>query len=311
MGLVAVLAVAASLAASGRHANFLWSSVAAPATVDVEVRADDSVQLVPKPRATQGPIRATGYVVASKSAVISSEVTARIVGLPIKEGEMVAAGEVVVRLDDTSLRAELALAMAKAAAIVSREGEMLVEQRLAEEDRDQAVQLSKNGFLSVAALSKMEGRVQSVVERRKTLQADIRAASAEIAKVRALLSKYSITAPISGVVASRSGHVGEVVWTDAATSSGGVMTILGLEDLQVEVDIPEGLLHRLKALDPVRISLDARPGTELRGAVAQVLPTIDRNKATAKVMIGFAVPTPEVRPGMLAHVEFGGGRNGE
>lgn len=273
--------------------------------------AASSASPADKSRAGLAPIRATGFVVPRHSAVVSSDVTGRIVQIAVDEGDKVVAGSIVARLDDTALRAELALAEARAAAIASRDGELRVEQQLAEEERDSAAPLAASGFVSGAVRSRLQGKVQSIVERRKTVSAEFRAAKAEIARVRAMLSRFTIVAPITGVVTAKPGHVGDVVWADAAPSSGGILTIVDLEDLRVEVDVPETVVNGLRSGEPVRIALAAKPGIELRGSLVFISPTIDRNRATARVRVQFSSPVADTRPGMVAHVQFGGGPHGE
>jgi RND family efflux transporter MFP subunit len=262
-----------------------------------------------RPGAT--PLRATGFVVPRHSAVVSSEVTGRIVQVAVEEGDKVAAGSIVARLDDTATRADLALARARAAAIASRDGELRVEQALAEEERDSGLRLAASGFISETARSRLHGKVRSIIERRKTLSAELEAARAEMARVHAHLSKHTIVAPIAGVVVSRSRQVGEVVWAEAGSSSGGILTIVDLDDLHIEVDVPESLVSGLRAGEPVRIALDAKPGISLRGSLAFISPTMERNRATARVRVRFSPPVPDTRPGMVAHVQFGGGLHAE
>ena len=83
-----------------------------------------------------------------------------------------------------------------------------------------------------------------------------------------------------------------------------VVTIADMSSLQVEVDVSESNLARVKVGQPCEIQLDALPDSRFRGAVHMIVPTADRSKASVMVKVRFAERDPRVLPEMSARVAF-------
>jgi multidrug efflux pump subunit AcrA (membrane-fusion protein) len=77
-----------------------------------------------------------------------------------------------------------------------------------------------------------------------------------------------------------------------------------LETLEVEVDVNEAYIARITSAQPARIILDAYPDTGFRGAVRQVVPTADRQRATVQVKVSILDRDPRILPEMGARVDF-------
>ena len=105
---------------------------------------------------------------------------------------------------------------------------------------------------------------------------------------RATLDNTNIRAPFDGTVLRKDAEVGEVVAPSVAgggLTRGAVVTMADLTTLEVEVDVNEAYIARIKGGMKARIQLDAYPDTTFRGAVRQVVPTADRQKATVQVKV--------------------------
>ena len=122
----------------------------------------------------------------------------------------------------------------------------------------------------------------------------------------ASLENTLIRAPFTGTVLRKEAEVGEVVAPSVGggLTRGAVVTMADLTTLEVEVDVNEAYIARVKREQEARITLDAYPDTSFRGAVRQVVPTADRQRATVQVKVAITDRDPRILPEMGARVDF-------
>ena len=115
-----------------------------------------------------------------------------------------------------------------------------------------------------------------------------------------------IRAPFDGVVLSKNANVGDLItpFSNASGTSGAVVTLADMGTLEVEADVSESNVGKLKLEQPVEITLDALPGERFRGSVARIVPTVDRAKATVMTKVRFEKLDPRILPEMSAKVGF-------
>jgi RND family efflux transporter MFP subunit len=255
----------------------------------VPVRVVPATLLSPQAAAV---LVASGYVVAQRKAAVASKGTGRLVYLGVVEGDRVRAGEVIARLEDSDVRAQLAQAEANVA--------------LAQADRHQAEQslararaLRDSDFATVAGLDSAEAHYAEVVS-------TIAVAEAELDAAKVALENTVIRAPFDGTVLTKDADVGEVVAPLAASafSKAAVVTIADLGSLQVEADVAESNLEGVTPNQPCEIVLDAYPDLRYPAYVAKIVPTADRTKATVLVKVAFRSYDARVLPEMSAKVHF-------
>jgi RND family efflux transporter MFP subunit len=116
-----------------------------------------------------------------------------------------------------------------------------------------------------------------------------------------------IRAPYAGVVTVRAAQAGEIVSPISAGGGftrTGIGTIVDMDSLELEVDVSENFINRVKPNQPASVKLNAYPDWEIPAEVIAVIPTADRAKATVKVRIGFKVKDARILPEMGARVSF-------
>jgi RND family efflux transporter MFP subunit len=115
-----------------------------------------------------------------------------------------------------------------------------------------------------------------------------------------------IRAPFDGVVLTKSANVGDVVtpFSSALDTKGAVVTMADMSTLEVEADVSESNLAKVKVGQPCEVQLDALPGMRLRASVSRMVPTVDRSKATVLVKVQFLDKDPRILPDMTAKVSF-------
>jgi RND family efflux transporter MFP subunit len=279
--LVAVVAIAA-LAAAGFALRSRGTQVET-ATVAVTGGADG---------AGEG-ISANGYVVARTKASVAVRVPGQLEYLGVSEGSRVRRGEVLARIESGDQQA--ALAQAKAALAQARAS---LEQ--GRRDLERAQRLAAEQVLSPADLENARTRVD-------VLAAQLGQARAQVQLAEVGLENTRVRAPFDGTVLRKDAEVGEIV---APASAGGsltrtsIVTMADLATLEVEVDVNEAYIARIRNGQGAAITLDAYPDTSFRGRVRQIVPTADRQKATVLVKVSILDRDPRILPEMGAKVVF-------
>ena len=235
---------------------------------------------------------ASGYVVAQRKAAVASKGTGRLVYLGVVEGDRVKTGQVIARIEDSDVQAQLASAQANLA--LSRAELHDAERSLA---RERA--LLDSGFTSQASYDAADARFERV-------KAGIAVAQAAVQSAQVALENTVIRAPFDGTVLTKNADVGEVVapLAGSAFSKSAVVTIADLGSLQVEADVAESNLEAISPGQPCEIVLDAYPDVRYPGVVAKIVPTADRAKATVQVKVAFRSYDSRVLPEMSAKVHF-------
>ena len=256
----------------------------------VEVRLAPATMLSPSQASTV--LIASGYVVAQRKAAVASKGTGRLVYLGVVEGDRVKAGQVIARLEDSDVRAQLA--QAEANLQLSKADLRNAEQSLARNRM-----LRDSNFASQAGLDSAESHYLQV-------KSGIAVAQAALEGAQVALENTVIRAPFDGTVLTKNADVGEVVAPLAASafSKAAVVTIADLSSLQVEADVAESNLGGVSVGQPCEIVLDAYPDKRYPGYVAKIVPTADRAKATVQVKVAFRSYDSRVLPEMSAKAHF-------
>jgi HlyD family secretion protein len=87
-------------------------------------------------------------------------------------------------------------------------------------------------------------------------------------------------------------------------AKGAVVTVADMDTLEVEADVAESSIGKIKVDQPCEVQLDALPDTRLGAVVSRIVPTVDRAKATVLVKVRFVDKDPRVLPDMSAKVAF-------
>ena len=252
-------------------------------------------------------LNASGYVTARRRATVSSKVTGRVIEVNVDEGMAVREGQVLARLDDSTVRASLALAQAQLEAV--RRGVPEIEVRLEEAraNHRRREQLAKEGLATPAEIDQTGAEVKSLIARLDSTREEIKVAESQVALQQSALNDMVIRAPFSGVAISKDAQPGEMV---SPVSAGGgftrtgICTIVDMKSLEIEVDVNESYINRVRTGQPVTAVLDAYPDWEIPANVITTVPTADRQKATVLVRIGFDALDPRILPDMGVKVTF-------
>jgi RND family efflux transporter MFP subunit len=235
-------------------------------------------------------LNASGYVTARRRATVSSKVTGKVIEVNVEEGMAVREGQVLARLDDSTLQAALKLyrAQLEAAKRQIPETEVRLEQARIQLQRQE--RLRQDGLNTPNDIDNARAEVDSLVARIASAQEQVKVAESQIAMQETAIEDTIIRAPFSGVAISKDAQPGEMV---SPVSAGGgftrtgISTIVDMNSLEIEVDVNESYINRVRTGQPVSAVLDAYPDWQIPAHVITMVPTADRQKATVLVRIGF------------------------
>ncbi len=298
IGGIAALIVAAALSLTllGR-ATEVQVVVAAP--LDGAVGAASSGSIA---------VTANGYVVARTRAAVAAKVPGRLASLAVSEGSFVRQGTVIARLEN----ADYVAAVEEARAGVANARAQLIE---AESARDQAqrdaerlqqIRAERAELTSAQEVETAVSLAAQAVARAQAARARLEGMQASLRIAEATLENTFIRAPFTGTVLRKEAEVGEVVAPSVGggLTRGAVVTMADLTTLEVEVDVNEAYIGRVQHDQEARITLDAYPDTAFRGAVRQVVPTADRQRATVQVKVAILERDRRILPEMGSRVDF-------
>jgi RND family efflux transporter MFP subunit len=251
-------------------------------------------------------LNATGYVVAQRKAAIASKATGRLEWLGVAEGSRVKSGEVIARIDSRDVRAQAQSAEAGVNAAKAAVEQARVELANAQTELKRNQDLVAKGFITQSALDTAKMRVDRGVAALASAQANVSQAAANARNAEVTVDYTDIRAPFDGVILSKSANVGDMVtpFSSATDSKGAVVTMADMSTLEVEADVSEASLSKVKVGQPTEIMLDALPDVRFKGRISRMVPTVDRAKATVMTKVRFDEIDPRVLPEMSAKVSF-------
>lgn len=252
-------------------------------------------------------LNASGYVTARRRATVSSKVTGKVTEVYVEEGMQVKAGQVLARLDEAYAGRALALTQAEATAAASALEETRVRIREAQLDYDRAERLTAGQISSRADLDRARAQLDAARARLAAQSDQLATARRQVDLQRQNVEDTVIRAPFDGVVITKDAQPGEMI---SPVSAGGgftrtgICTIVDMSSLEIEVDVNEAYINRVRANQRVEAVLDAYPDWKIPAHVITAVPTADRQKATVKVRIAFDQKDARVLPDMGVKVSF-------
>jgi RND family efflux transporter MFP subunit len=277
-----------------------WRNSRAPVPVQTVV--------VEAPGAADGAVlNASGYVVARRLATVSSKVTGRVIEVLFEEGATVEEGQVLAKLDPATATAELEVATSALEA--ERRNLREIEVRLADARRTLARNRSlvERKLVAQSVADASEAEVAALEARLGAQRAEVGVTASQVDLGRQGVEDLLVRAPFPGVVISKDAQPGETV---SPVSAGGgftrtgIATIVDMDSREIEVDVNEAYINRVRDDQRVEATLDAYPDWKIPGHVISIVPTADRQKATVRVRIAFDQLDPRILPDMGIKVRF-------
>jgi RND family efflux transporter MFP subunit len=252
-------------------------------------------------------LNASGYVTPRRRATIAAKITGRVTGVFFDEGTHVHAGQLLATLDDSDTKRALDSAKADRNASQAAIADFQVQLKFAQIQLRRADQLQKAGVQTQEQLDTASTNADSLKAKIELAKQQVESTEARIREAQQAVDNCVINAPYDGIVVSKDAQVGEMVSPISAGGGftrTGIATIVDMNSNEIEVDVNESYIARVKDRQKVTAILDAYPNWEIPSHVRTVIPTADRQKATVKVRISFDKLDPRILPDMGIKVTF-------
>ncbi|MEX0322420.1 MAG: efflux RND transporter periplasmic adaptor subunit [Puniceicoccaceae bacterium] len=256
-------------------------------------------------------VTATGKIQPETTVVISSEVPGEIIELPVKDGQKVNKGDLLVRVNPDTLDAqvkqqEAALAATRAASAQSR-AEMLK----AELDQSRTQDLFDKGFVTQDELDRVQTRLEVTKASHEASLHQIDRQEMQLKEASDKLAKASLYSPITGTIVQLRSELGDRVVGTGQFAGTEIMRVADLNAMEVRVDVSEADIIDVKIGDFTKIEIDALPKAEYTGKVTEIAnsarTTNERSSeqlTTFEVKVTLIDPGEELRPGMTATADI-------
>ncbi|WP_277657050.1 efflux RND transporter periplasmic adaptor subunit [Seleniivibrio woodruffii] len=228
----------------------------------------------PSYREIRDTLTAVGTLLSNESVVITSERAGKITGIFFGEGQDVKAGQVLVRLDDSTLKAELDKAE--------------TDRALNEANFRRADELSR-----VNAVSKQD---------RDSAYADWQRSEAAVRLAKAELDKTAIKAPFSGTAGLRQVSAGHYI-----QPGGAIVNLEDISKLKIQFNIPQTEAPKIKPSQRFTLKTDAYPDREFSGRIYAIDPAIDTASRSLTVRGLVDNSARFLRPGQFAQLTIASG----
>ena len=250
-------------------------------------------------------VTATGKIQPEIEVKIAPEVSGEIIEMPVKEGQVVRKGQLLLRIKPDSYRAQVesqqaSLNGARSAAVQNR-----AELSKAETEYRRIQKLFEGGLISDSERNNAKTAYDSAKAALDTAQFQIQQSEGALRQINDALSKTTIYSPTTGTISSLTSRVGERVVGTSQFAGTEVMRVADLDSMEARVNVNENDVVDVKVGDAARISVDAYPDREIRGVVREIASTaLTRNAGTQEEVTNFEVKisipdrSVRLRPGM-------------
>jgi RND family efflux transporter MFP subunit len=255
----------------------------------------------------QALLNASGYITPRRRATVAAKVTGRVEQIYAEEGLQVKAGQVLAELDCSQPKAALASATTDRDATAAALADLEVQLGNADRELQRAQRLRAAGVNSEQALDTARTLDESLRSKIALTREQTRAAAAKIEVARQDVENCTVRSPYDGVVVSKDAQRGEIVSPMSAGGGftrTGIATVVDMKSIEIEVDVNEAYIARVRTGQKALATLDAYPDWQIPASVRTVIPTADRQKATVKVRVAFDKLDPKILPDMGVKVAF-------
>jgi HlyD family secretion protein len=256
-------------------------------------------------------VTATGKIQPEIEVKISPEVSGEIIEMPVKEGQSVRRGELLLRIKPDTYRAQVESQQAALQGTRSASSQARAELAKAQEDFDRAESLFKKGLLAETERNAARTKLAIAKAALDSANFEIRRSEGALRQTGESLSKTLIYAPSEGTISSLTSRVGERVVGTSQFAGTEVMRIANLDNMEARVNVNENDVVNVKIGDTARISIDAYPDRKIDGVVREIASTaLTKNAGTQEEVTNFEVKirisdrSVKLRPGMSATADI-------
>ncbi len=250
-------------------------------------------------------VSATGTIDPEFKVVITPEVTGEIVNLPVKEGQKVKKGQLLISINPKQYIADKERDEANLMQVKANLAMRAAELAKVKADYERVKELYKKGLSSDSELETAKSNYQSTEAQYQGAQANVKQMEATLRRTIEQLSKTSIYSPMDGTVSKLNVELGERVLGSGFSQGTDMMTVSDLNNMEAVVDVDENDVVLVQIGDTARVKVDAFRDKTFNGIVKQIGNSAQTSGAgTQEQVVNFEVkvkllnPGTELRPGM-------------
>ncbi len=256
-------------------------------------------------------VSASGTVQPKTQVNITSEVTAEVIRVPVREGQEVKKGQILVQLDTVQLQKDYDQVKYSLDEIRSRAEASKAMYLQSKEDYERQQELFDRELVSETVLDNARYQYENNKYSYEAMLSQIKQAQARFEKAEDNLNKTRILAPMSGVITYLDAEVGEIAAAQTPYSQGRTLMIISnLDAFEVNVEVDETEINKVDLGQKVKIEVDAFPDTVFSGEVVDVGNTAITSGAGTEQTTNFQVKVlfidtnVKIKPGMSATVDI-------
>ncbi len=252
-------------------------------------------------------LNASGYVTPRRRASVAAKITGKIVKVYVDEGVHVTQGQILAQLDDSDYRISMVSTKAARDATAATIPDLEVQLGNAQRELKRAADLVDAKVQTPQMLDTAQTLVNRLKAQISSAKVQVQAADARIGIDQQNIDNCQVRSPYDGIVVSKDAQPGEMISPISAGGGftrTGIATIVDMASNEIEVDVNENYIARVKPGQHVTATLDAYPNWQIPAHVRTVIPTADRVKGTVKVRITFEHLDPRILPDMGVKVAF-------
>jgi HlyD family secretion protein len=256
-------------------------------------------------------VSATGIINPVYMVAITPEVTGEIVELPVKEGQRVKKGQLLIRIKPDSYIAQRDRAKANLDSAQATLGIRKIEKDYIEGNFKRTQELYRSGVTNQQDLEKVQSDLSSSIAQFEAQKAFVQQAEASLKEANESLNKTAIYAPMDGTISKLNVELGERVLGSGFSQGTDLMTVADLGKMEAIVDVDENDVVLVSIGDTAKIELDAFKNVTYNGVVTQIANSATTTgQGTQEEVVNFAIKialndfNPQVRPGMSCNADI-------
>lgn len=215
-------------------------------------------------------VSATGKIQPEVEVMLSSEVSGEIIELPVREGQQVEKGDLLVKVNPDIYQSNLERSQAGLQNVRAGLAQAEASLREAKANYERNQPLFEKGIISKAEWDRIVSAYEVAQANRQSAFYNVQSSAASVNEARENLGRTNIYAPMSGTISSLSAELGERVVGTQQMAGTEIMRVADLSNMEVEVDVNENDIVKVSIGDSTIVEVDAYLGQEFKGVVTEI-----------------------------------------
>ncbi len=215
-------------------------------------------------------VAATGKIQPEIEVMLSSEVSGEIIELPVKEGQLVEKGDLLVKINPDLIQSALSQAQAGLQNSRAQLAQATASLKNAELNYNRNKTLYERGVISKSEWDRIVADFEMAQANKESAYYSVQSAAANVKQTQDNLTRTSIYAPMSGTISKLSVELGERVVGTAQMAGTEIVRVANLSNMEVEVDVNENDIVKVQIGDSTIVEVDAYLKREFKGVVTEI-----------------------------------------